>query len=151
MFKRGYQQVAPDSSHPSLQHWASALVKPQLYLLEGSPPLSACFSIKRSKPHPYPFPDLSRTLRVKVILLAYSVAKLHPTLCNPMDCSPPRSSVTGIIPAFVSPPPAKVQEGALVNALFLLPSRFFRIVLFLVCKSRNTFGGCLFFQASPWL
>ena len=28
-----------------------------------------------------------------------SVAQLCPTLCNPMDCSPPGSSVHGIIPA----------------------------------------------------
>lgn len=29
--------------------------------------------------------------------------------------------------------------------LFLLPSEFFRIMLFLVCKSRNNFGGVFIF------
>ena len=37
---------------------------------------------------------------IKILLVTpYSVAQLCPTLCNPMDCSPPGSSVSGIFQA----------------------------------------------------
>ena len=36
------------------------------------------------------------SLGIKVIVELVLVAQLRPTLCNPMDCSPPGSSVCGI-------------------------------------------------------
>ena len=39
------------------------------------------------------------SLGIKVIVELVLVAKLRPTLCNPMDCSPPGSSTHGILQA----------------------------------------------------
>ena len=42
---------------------------------------------------------LGRTLQSREVCMdAFSVSQLCPTLCNPMDCSPPGSSVHGIFP-----------------------------------------------------
>ena len=60
------------------------------------------------------------------------VAELHPTLCNPMDCSPPGSFVHGILQArilewvpFPSPgdlPDPGIEPGSPTSQADALPS-----------------------------
>ena len=58
---------------------------------------------------------LGTTLRYLYFLCSCSVAQLYPTLCDPMDCSPPGSSVHGILQARILewvpfPPPGDLPH-----------------------------------------
>ena len=61
--------------------------------------------------------------------MLYSVTQLCPTLCNPMDCSPPDSSVCGIFQARILqlsfPSPGDLSEPGMEPMSPALAGRFF--------------------------
>ena len=126
---------SPTPSHPfcSLDHTCSAVQNPpnscssprglclhQALCLQVLPPSSA-----RQKPTR--FPRLS-----SLNACHYLVAQSHPTLCNPMDCSPPDSGAHGISQARMlegvdiyssresSPPGIEPTSPALASRFFTI-------------------------------
>ena len=75
-------------------------------------------------------------LRIKETML---VAQYCPTLCNPMDYSPPGSSVHGILQAqilewVVTPFSTQIGESPLLAIGTSVPSIFYTASLFIVKK-----------------
>ena len=71
--------------------------------------------------------DLGSTLKYLYLLIACSVSQLCPTLCDPMDCSPPGFSVHGILQARILewvpfPPPGDLPHPGIEPASLASPA-----------------------------
>ena len=67
---------------------------------------------------------------MRVVIVLCSVAQSCPTLCDPLDCSPPGSSVCGISQARIQewlpfPPPGDLPDPGTEPASPALAGRFF--------------------------
>ena len=66
--------------------------------IDGSPPGSPVPGILQARTLEWVAISFSSfPLKLEDVTVQYTQAKSHPTLCDPMDCSPPGSSVHGIL------------------------------------------------------
>ena len=92
-------------------------------------PISLCFAYE---PNVFIVMSYKETLPLKLIMKRNEVTQSCPTLCNPMDCSPPGSSVHGIFQARVlewgaiafsrgsSQPRDQTQVSCIIGSCFTL-------------------------------
>ena len=66
--------------------------------IDGSPPGSPVHGILQARTLEWVAISFSSfPLKLEEVTVQYTQAKSYPTLCDPMDCSPPGSSVHGIL------------------------------------------------------
>ena len=87
-------KVKATTTTTKLLQWCPTLCNP----IDGSPPGCPVPGILQARTLEWVAISFSSfPLKLEEVTVQYTQAKLYPTLCDPMDCSPPGSSVHGIL------------------------------------------------------